>query len=80
MFVAWLIRARVLPCGRNERLNAAVVRIVNEPAMSKFLSDQGAEPWTTTPAEYAAYEAQFSPPARKTSFASQQANRSQKKG
>ena len=38
-----------------ERLNAAVVRIVNEPAMSKFLSDQGAEPWTTTPAEYAAY-------------------------
>ena len=38
-----------------ERLNAAVVRIVKEPAMSKFLSDQGAEPWTTTPAEYAAY-------------------------
>ena len=38
-----------------ERLNAAVVRIVNEPAMSKFLSEQGADPWTTTPAEYAAY-------------------------
>ena len=38
-----------------ERLNAAVVRIVNEPAMSKFLSDQGAEPWTTTPAEYGSY-------------------------
>jgi tripartite-type tricarboxylate transporter receptor subunit TctC len=38
-----------------ERLNAAIVRIVKEPAMSKFLSDQGAEPWTTTPAEYGAY-------------------------
>ena len=38
-----------------ERLNAAVVRIVKDPAMSKFLSDQGAEPWTTTPGEYAAY-------------------------
>jgi tripartite-type tricarboxylate transporter receptor subunit TctC len=38
-----------------EKLNAAVVRIVREPTMSKFLSDQGAEPWTTTPAEYAAY-------------------------
>jgi tripartite-type tricarboxylate transporter receptor subunit TctC len=37
------------------KLNAAVVAIVREPAMSKFLSDQGAEPWTTTPAEYAAY-------------------------
>jgi tripartite-type tricarboxylate transporter receptor subunit TctC len=38
-----------------ERLNAAVVRIVREPAMSKYLKDQGAEPWTTTPAEYSAY-------------------------
>jgi tripartite-type tricarboxylate transporter receptor subunit TctC len=31
------------------------VKIVKEPAMSKYLSDQGADPWTTTPAEYAAY-------------------------
>jgi tripartite-type tricarboxylate transporter receptor subunit TctC len=38
-----------------ERLNAAIVRIVKEPAMSKYLADQGAEPWTTTPAEYSAY-------------------------
>jgi tripartite-type tricarboxylate transporter receptor subunit TctC len=38
-----------------ERLNAAVVRIVKDPAMSKYLSDQGAEPWTTTPGEYGAY-------------------------
>ena len=38
-----------------DKLNAAVVRIVNEPAMSKYLSSQGADPQTTTPAEYAAY-------------------------
>jgi len=38
-----------------EKLNAAVVRIVKEPAMQKFLSEQGAEPYTNTPAEYAAY-------------------------
>ena len=38
-----------------EKLNATVVAIVKEPAMSKFLSDQGAEPWTTTPSEYGAY-------------------------
>ena len=44
-----------MPAAVVERLNAAVVRIVKEPAMSKYLSDQGAEPWTTTPGEYAAY-------------------------
>jgi len=44
-----------MPAAIVERLNAAVVRIVNEPAMSKYLRDQGAEPWTTTPAEYTAY-------------------------
>jgi tripartite-type tricarboxylate transporter receptor subunit TctC len=38
-----------------ERLNAAVARIVKEPAMTRFLSEQGADPWTTTPAEYGAY-------------------------
>lgn len=38
-----------------EKLNAAVVRIVNDPVMSRYLRDQGAEPWTTSPAEYAAY-------------------------
>jgi tripartite-type tricarboxylate transporter receptor subunit TctC len=37
------------------KLNATVVRIVKEPAMTKFLSEQGADPFTTTPAEYAAY-------------------------
>jgi len=30
------------------------VKIVKEPAMSKYLSEQGADPWTTTPAEYGA--------------------------
>ena len=44
-----------MPAAVVDRLNAAVVRIVKEPAMSKYLSDQGADPWTTTPAEYAAY-------------------------
>ena len=44
-----------MPAAVVDRLNAAVVRIVKDPAMSKFLSDQGADPWTTTPAEYAAY-------------------------
>jgi len=44
-----------MPAAIVERLNAAIVRIVQEPAMSKYLSEQGADPWTTTPAEYAAY-------------------------
>ena len=38
-----------------DKLNAAVVRIVKEPAMNRFLSEQGADPYTTTAAEYAAY-------------------------
>lgn len=37
-----------------DKINAAVVRIVREPTMSKYLSDQGADPVTNTPAEYAA--------------------------
>ncbi|MCX7140497.1 MAG: tripartite tricarboxylate transporter substrate binding protein [Proteobacteria bacterium] len=36
------------------KINAAVVRIVKDPAMGKYLSEQGAEPLTSTPAEYAA--------------------------
>ncbi len=38
-----------------ERLNATIVKIVNEPAMRKYLSEQGAEPRTMTPAEYSNY-------------------------
>lgn len=44
-----------MPAAVVEKLNAAIVRIVKEPAMQKFLSEQGAEPLTTTPAEYGAY-------------------------
>ena len=44
-----------MPAPVVEKLNATVVRIVKEPAMQKFLREQGAEPFTTTPAQYAAY-------------------------
>ena len=35
------------------KINAAVVKVIKEPAMSKYLSEQGADPITSTPAEYA---------------------------
>jgi tripartite-type tricarboxylate transporter receptor subunit TctC len=38
-----------------ERLNSAIVKIVNEPAMRKYLSEQGADPRTMTITEYGAY-------------------------
>ncbi|MBM3343794.1 MAG: tripartite tricarboxylate transporter substrate binding protein [Betaproteobacteria bacterium] len=38
-----------------ERLNSTIVRIVREPAMSKYLSEQGADPRTMTSAEYGDY-------------------------
>jgi tripartite-type tricarboxylate transporter receptor subunit TctC len=44
-----------MPAAVVEKLNTAVVRIVREPAMSKYLSDQGADPWTMAPGEYGAY-------------------------
>ena len=44
-----------LPPAIVERLNTAIVRIVKEPAMSKYLSEQGADPMTMTPSEYASY-------------------------
>jgi len=44
-----------MPAAVVDKLNAAVVRIVKEPAMNRFLSEQGADPYTTTAAEYAAY-------------------------
>jgi tripartite-type tricarboxylate transporter receptor subunit TctC len=43
-----------LPAALVDRLNTAVVRVVKETGMSKYLSDQGADPLTSTPAEYAA--------------------------
>ena len=43
------------PAAIVERLNTAIVKIVNEPAMRKYLSEQGAEPRTMTPIEYSNY-------------------------
>jgi tripartite-type tricarboxylate transporter receptor subunit TctC len=43
-----------LPAAIVNKLNAALLKIVREPAMSKYLSEQGADPVTSTPAEYAA--------------------------
>ncbi len=43
------------PAAIVERLNSTIVSIVQEPAMSKYLADQGADPWTMTPAQYADY-------------------------
>ena len=37
------------------KIQAAVVRIVKDPAMSKYLSEQGADAYTSTQAEYAAF-------------------------
>jgi tripartite-type tricarboxylate transporter receptor subunit TctC len=50
-----LVAPAGLPAALVERLNGSVVRIVNEPAMSKFLSEQGADPRTMSAAEYGAY-------------------------
>lgn len=43
------------PAAIIERLHGAIVKIVEEPAMTKYLADQGADPWTMTPAQYADY-------------------------
>jgi tripartite-type tricarboxylate transporter receptor subunit TctC len=38
-----------------ERLHGTIVKIIEEPAMSRYLADQGADPWTMTPAQYGGY-------------------------
>lgn len=38
-----------------DRLNAAVVRIVQSPGIAKYMSEQGADALTSTPAEYGAH-------------------------
>ena len=48
-----LVGPAQLPAAIVNKINAAVVKIVREPAMSKYLSEQGADPYTSTPAEYA---------------------------
>jgi tripartite-type tricarboxylate transporter receptor subunit TctC len=50
-----LVGPAALPPAIVERLSSSVTRIVKEPAMSKYLSEQGADPVTMTPAEYGAY-------------------------
>ena len=49
-----LVGPAQLPAAIVNKINAAVVKIVREPAMSKYLSEQGADPMTGTPAEYGA--------------------------
>jgi tripartite-type tricarboxylate transporter receptor subunit TctC len=44
-----------MPAAVVNSLHAAVVKIVHVPAMASFLSGQGADPHTTTPAEFGAY-------------------------
>ena len=55
--VGWngLVAPANTPVAIIERLNTTIVAIVHEPAMSKYLADQGADPWTTTPAQYSDY-------------------------
>ena len=44
-----------MPAAIADKIQATVVRIIKEPAMSKYLSEQGADPYTSTQAEYAAF-------------------------
>jgi tripartite-type tricarboxylate transporter receptor subunit TctC len=44
-----------MPAAIVDQIHGAVVKIVGTPAMSAFLSGQGAEPHTTTPREFGAY-------------------------
>ncbi len=43
------------PAAIIERLHGAIVKIIEEPAMARYLADQGADPWTMTPTQYADY-------------------------
>ncbi len=43
------------PAAIIERLHGAIVKIIEEPAMTRYLADQGPDPWTMTPAQYADY-------------------------
>ncbi len=49
-----LVGAVGIPPAVVQKVNADVARIIRDPAMAKSLRDQGAEPITSTPAEYAA--------------------------
>ena len=42
-----------MPVAIVNKINAIIIKIVREPAMTKYLSEQGADPLTSSPAEYA---------------------------
>jgi len=42
-----------LPVAIVNKIHATVNRIVQEPSVAQYLSDQGADPYLTTPAQYA---------------------------
>ena len=44
-----------MPAAIVERLNSTIVRIAADPAMIRYLRDQGAEPRTMSPGDYGAY-------------------------
>ena len=50
-----LVAPAGVPAAIVERLHGTIVKIIEEPAMTKYLADQGADPWTMTPAQYADY-------------------------
>jgi tripartite-type tricarboxylate transporter receptor subunit TctC len=50
-----LVAPAGIPPALVERLSGSVIRIVKEPAMSKYLSEQGADPLPMAPPEYGAY-------------------------
>jgi tripartite-type tricarboxylate transporter receptor subunit TctC len=55
--VGWngLVAPAHTPAAIIDRLHGAIVKIIEEPAMTRYLADQGADPWTMTPAQYADY-------------------------
>jgi tripartite-type tricarboxylate transporter receptor subunit TctC len=48
-----LVGPAQLPVSIVNKINAMIIKIVREPAMTKYLSEQGADPLTSSPAEYA---------------------------
>ena len=48
-----LVGPAQLPISIVNKINAMIIKIVREPAMTKYLSEQGADPLTSSPAEYA---------------------------
>lgn len=55
--VSWwgILAPAHVPQGIVDRLNGEIARIMNLPEVKKLVLAQGAEPWTTTPQEFAEY-------------------------